>query len=255
MEHAARLVNPEPHEHLLSRAAPGRDHQQTLENFAQITKIERVMRLGRRRKELLRNASKHLHAGVHHRLQKGLELFLEVVQEPAENTRKDSLCALFARWWDIEQTEVTNESRRQFLSTPTRWSTSSADCNIFNVLPEQLLPVVEPTKVQELPQQLHRGLSSIRFPRGHIHIIHENHNLLSIRSSEPRLTLLLQLGLDQNLRLQRCRLRAEVQQNREQPLRLCLSLQRVYRDDTLSDSSLSGKQHRLVYLKIHLQQE
>lgn len=48
----------------------------------------------------------------------------------------------------------------------------------LDLLPEELVPVIETRKVLELTQQLYGRLRAITVKLGHVQVIHKNHQLL-----------------------------------------------------------------------------
>lgn len=53
----------------------------------------------------------------------------------------------------------------------------------LDLLPEELVPVIETRKVLELTQQLYGRLRAITVQLGHVQVIHKNHQLLVSRSA------------------------------------------------------------------------
>lgn len=53
----------------------------------------------------------------------------------------------------------------------------------LNLLPEELVAVVEALEVLKLPQELYRGLRAVRVQLRHVQIVHEHHHVLISRST------------------------------------------------------------------------
>eukprot|EP00982_Pelagococcus_subviridis_P017581 31550-Pelagococcus_subviridis.AAC.14 len=147
------------------------------------------------------------------------------------------------------------ETRGDLLASAARGRARGDQSRVLDVLPVQLLAVVEPAEVLELPQELHGRLRAVRLPRGHVHVVDEENDFFIRRSAEFRLSLLLELGLDQQLRVVRGRLRAEVDDDVHETFLFLRSLQVVGDDDRLPNPGAADEEQALVYFEARLQQK
>mmetsp|Transcript_2469 Transcript_2469/g.8769 ORF Transcript_2469/g.8769 Transcript_2469/m.8769 type:complete len:274 (-) Transcript_2469:1012-1833(-) len=110
-------------------------------------------------------------------------------------------------------------------------------------------------EVLQLAQELHGGLRAVGLLLRHVHVVHEQHHLLARRCAEARLALLVELGLDQELRVLRWRLRGEVDDDGHDVLVLLSVSQPVGDDDALAHASEACEEHRALHLHKLLQDE
>lgn len=115
--------------------------------------------------------------------------------------------------WDVDDVEMTHESRCELSSSS--WRSSSANKPIVvDYLFEVFGSVIYEAAVNELPEQLNRWLSSIGLDHGHVDVIDEDQTLLASICSDAFLSsFLLEFRLDHLLEFQgRCLCR-EVENN------------------------------------------
>mmetsp|Transcript_23011 Transcript_23011/g.55073 ORF Transcript_23011/g.55073 Transcript_23011/m.55073 type:complete len:219 (-) Transcript_23011:287-943(-) len=202
---------PELGHHLAARAVCRADHEHPLEDLAQIPQVEGVMALSRGRQELLADALIALEGAIHDSLDHALVLRGEpVTEESREDGRENGLDHIVARRRNTEHGEVPEESWGHLLSATPRGCAGRTQSGLLDVLPEKLLPVIEALEVLELPQKLYGRLSSVSLTGRHVHVIHKEDYLFANRSSQTSLAFLLELALNEQLRVHSLRLCAEV---------------------------------------------
>ena len=148
------------------------------------------------------------------------------------------------------------EETRGHLLPPAAWGRAGAhQRGILDILPEELLAVVEAAEILVLPQELDWGLGTVRLPRRHVDVVDEEHDLLVGRRAEPSLALLLELGFDEQLGVLRGRLRREVEDDVDQIPGLLDSREVVGDDDRLAHARAAGEQQGLVHVQTRLEKE
>ena len=70
--------------------------------------------------------------------------------------------------WDAKHREMADESRGHVIATAARWSTRRANRNVLQLLPEELLAVVDSSEILKLAQQLDGRLGTVRIQLGHV---------------------------------------------------------------------------------------
>ena len=127
------------------------------------------------------------------------ELGGEACKEAVDNGLENFLHHGVLGHGDAELAKVADKTWRDFLPPPARGGAGGSEGEVLDVLPEELLAVVESLEVHELPEELHRGLGSVLLAGWHVHVVHEHHKLLPRGRPEFGLALFLQLGLNQQL--------------------------------------------------------
>ena len=258
VEHAHGLVHPQARHDVPGLTLIRGDEQHALQHLGQVAQVERVVRLGGRRQELLGHAAVHLHRRVNH----GLDALREVArepardrQEPAVDAAQDGLHARVGRWRDVQHVEVPEEARRHLLPPAAGRRARTNQRGVLDVLPEELLAVVEAPEVLELPQELDGRLRAVRLARGHVDVVHEEHDLFVRGRAELGLAFFLQLRLDQELRVVRRGLRREVDHHRHQVLLLGVLREVIHDDHALAHARPAGQKQALVHLEAPLEQK
>ena len=214
VEDALALVHPQARKHVGGGTLARADHEHALKDLADVAQVEGVVELGGRGQQLLADLAIHLDGGAHHAAAHALHLGLELGrQEAAKDALEDERESRVRSGRNAHDVEVAREAGRHHGPTTAGGRGRHEEQHVGDVLPEELVAVVEALEVQKLSQQLDGRLCAVRFNRGHVYVVDEHHHLLARGRAQQVLPLLLQLALDTHLRHVRARLRREVHKN------------------------------------------
>mmetsp|Transcript_6913 Transcript_6913/g.16623 ORF Transcript_6913/g.16623 Transcript_6913/m.16623 type:complete len:1317 (-) Transcript_6913:1319-5269(-) len=217
VEDALDLVDAELAEVVRTLYLPLVNHEHTLKHLADVTQVERVVKLGGRRQELGRDAVVHLDGASHKALGHLLDLGVKLLEESLENRCEDERHGLVRGRWHAQHREVAREARRDLGAAAARRRGAGEHDRVDDVLPEELVAVVEALEVEELAEQLDRRLGAVGLSERHVHVIDEDQNRATSRRAEQRLALLLELALDGGLRDERRGLGRVAEEQGQQP--------------------------------------
>mmetsp|Transcript_1957 Transcript_1957/g.4404 ORF Transcript_1957/g.4404 Transcript_1957/m.4404 type:complete len:492 (+) Transcript_1957:1679-3154(+) len=191
--------------------------QDPLEDLGQVSEVESVVTLSRRREHLRRDSLVDVDARVDRRLGKRLDVRREHRKVPVEDGEEDDEENGAGGRGDGEHREVPEEPVSHYVASSSRGPTGCDQNHVDDVVPVELLPVVKASKrtvvlqrVCHLPQQLDRGLSPVLLPCRHVDVINEADELLVHRRPHHSLPLLLETKFQHLLRARARRLRGEV---------------------------------------------
>ena len=259
VEHAEALVRPELGQRVERLALLRHDHEHALEDLAHVAQVEGVVRLDGRRLHGLARAVEHLDGRGHDLLGRALDVLGEDGGEAREDGAEDALQHLLGGRRDAEHVEVAREARRHDGAAAARRRGRAHDDRVRHVLPEELLPVVEALVIRVLAQQLDGRLRAVGLDEGHVHVVHVDDDALARRRAELRLLLLLELALDGHLRVERGRLRAEVDEDGHDGHAALVvgrggAVQEVLHDDRLARARHAREEDRVELRELRLQQ-
>eukprot|EP00968_Pinguiococcus_pyrenoidosus_P021236 scaffold2724_cov260-Pinguiococcus_pyrenoidosus.AAC.23 len=202
VEDPLALVAPELHEALRRVAAGLGDHQNPLENLRDVA-------------QLLRDPPKDLDRRRDHGRHRVSDACVKLAHrgEAREDAREDPGHDLRTGRRHAEHVEMPDEARRHLVPPALWWRRAGKKVGVLDVLPEELISVVEALEVQKLPQQLYRRLCTVFLHLGHVDVVHEDDDLSAGGCPQEVLAFLLQLALDGGLRHEGRRLRGEVDEH------------------------------------------
>lgn len=119
------------------------------------------MALGRGRQQLARDPLVDLHRRRHQGLRQIFQGRNDRLQEAPEDGLEDAVEGAGGQRREPNHREVPQQARGNLVPTPAGGSARSDEDDVLDALEEQLLGVVEPTRVYRLPEQLVGGLGAI----------------------------------------------------------------------------------------------
>lgn len=148
------LVRPEPEEDLLVWDLGWLGHQESLEDFRDVSEIEEVVEFRRYGQQVLVDLVVHVNRGVHRRPRAfdGVGVELVPSQECLQDGGEDGLQGLVAGVGDVDDVEMPHEPGRE-VSSPSTWRSSGADeAVVIEFDLEELASLVNVASVDELPE-------------------------------------------------------------------------------------------------------
>mmetsp|Transcript_74192 Transcript_74192/g.176934 ORF Transcript_74192/g.176934 Transcript_74192/m.176934 type:complete len:776 (-) Transcript_74192:1206-3533(-) len=254
-EDAVRFVGPAPRQvvgglHGLL-VAPA-DAQMDL---GQVPEVEGVVTLGGRRQHFGRHVLVELDRGLHHCVGGSRHSSGKFPEEPLHDALEDPLQTLLLKGCDENQVEVALVAARQKGPACTRRAHGANEDQVHQVPELGALPIVPTTGVHPLPQQLDGRLRVVLLLGRHVHVVDEQEALLSKGWAIRSLLALVQLAIDDILRLVCRRLRAEGERDDCIPLFVEALQQFLLNDHRLASARQAGEQDVVFAGHQGLQQE
>mmetsp|Transcript_21643 Transcript_21643/g.60151 ORF Transcript_21643/g.60151 Transcript_21643/m.60151 type:complete len:1518 (+) Transcript_21643:2277-6830(+) len=222
LKYTLALVRPDLDEVVHLRKRLARALADTLEDLGDVSHVERVVGLRRRRQHLLQDRVVHLQRGGDGGRSRPGDVSGHDGQELVDHGGEDPVEALVVEWRDEDQVEVAGVPVRDVVLASPWWTHGREHVDVDQVAELPALPVVPPVAEgsldEHLPQDLDRGLRTVRLLEGHVQIVDEDEHLLPGRGAEGALLLLVQLAVDHVLRLVRCGLRRKGEGDRAEEI-------------------------------------
>mmetsp|Transcript_23994 Transcript_23994/g.78049 ORF Transcript_23994/g.78049 Transcript_23994/m.78049 type:complete len:383 (+) Transcript_23994:1924-3072(+) len=202
MEHAERLMRPNPRQHLcvLNRHA---HHRHALEHLGQVTHVEGVVRLGRRRQELVADRIVNLERRLDNRGALGDDVVVQLraLAPPVHDGLVHERERFVVELGNAHHVEVAQVTGRDGVASAARRAHRRDELEIHERA-ERLVGPVEPARVVlVLAQNLHGRLGAVGFKRRHVEIVDEHHAVHAERGTVDALPALVELRVDDVLDL------------------------------------------------------
>ena len=201
-------MRPEHRERLLIRDLVRPHHEHALHDLGHVAQVERVVRLGRDRLELIEHREVDLDRRLDDWLGQRHDVRVAVDRERSlDDLREDALHRIARRLRHGDDRVVAYVARRERHLAAARRAACAARGHAHDVLKEELLAVVETLEVEELTDELDGRRRAILLEGWHVDVVNEHDEPLARRWAEERLLELVELGLDRLLCLARLGLR------------------------------------------------
>mmetsp|Transcript_37405 Transcript_37405/g.96744 ORF Transcript_37405/g.96744 Transcript_37405/m.96744 type:complete len:566 (-) Transcript_37405:572-2269(-) len=222
LEDALTLMQPDLAEILDLRQRLARALADALEDLGNIAHVEGIVRLGGRRKHFLQHGGVHLQGGRHSSGRVAGDIAGHRRQELGHHGGEDAVQALLVERVHEDQVEVARVAVSDVILAATRRAHRSqhADVNEVAELPAlAIVPAVaEGRQDEHLTQDLDRRLGPILLLERHVEVINEDQHLFARRWAKGALLPLVELAVDDILRLVRGRLCRECERDGAVPI-------------------------------------
>mmetsp|Transcript_66951 Transcript_66951/g.173575 ORF Transcript_66951/g.173575 Transcript_66951/m.173575 type:complete len:281 (+) Transcript_66951:5884-6726(+) len=193
------------------------------------------------RQEILLDREEHVDCRFHNWLGELLQRRPHHAQPATQNARQDSTHRLSGQSWGPHHAEVADEAWRDDHPAAARRAASRDPLAIGDILPKELLLVVETAVIDDLAQQLDGGLGTVVLQHGHVHVVDEDEHRGAWRCSKQVFPLPLQAVLEHVHHVGAARLGAEIRRRCGVALAGCV--QELLDDDGLAHAGLARNQH------------
>mmetsp|Transcript_2367 Transcript_2367/g.7837 ORF Transcript_2367/g.7837 Transcript_2367/m.7837 type:complete len:1218 (-) Transcript_2367:3636-7289(-) len=252
---AVALVAPQPDDGVLGVVRDLLRLHHALHHPRDVAQVEGVVRFGRDGLKVAQHSQVQVDRALDDGLGQPHDVRLAVEPEmAAHDGREDALHGVRRRLRHHHHRVVPHVARRERVAAATGGAARAALDHVGHLLPKELLPVVEATLVEELPEQLNRRRGAVLLECRHVDVVDKHDHPLARRRAEQRLLALVQLRLDRLLRAARRRLGREGDGQRRPAAAIHHPVDEVGDDDRLADSRVAGEEHRLSHLERALQQ-
>ena len=250
VEDAEELVRPEEHQvgWLLEVLLAREEH--ALHDARKVAQVEGVVRLGGRGEQVEHRCLVHVHRGRDDGGRELEEAHVELLlgEPPVEDRLEDSLHRGVVEGRVRDDVEVAHVARRDRVAPAAGRAHGRDEREVDQLAEDELLAVVPAAVVHPLAQDLNGRLRAVRFERGHVEIIDEDDGALADRRAEDALLALIELGVDDVLRLVAVRLRREVDED-ARPF-LCIEREdELLHVGRLARAGRAHEEHRLIRLE------
>mmetsp|Transcript_53894 Transcript_53894/g.129885 ORF Transcript_53894/g.129885 Transcript_53894/m.129885 type:complete len:508 (+) Transcript_53894:1582-3105(+) len=214
--HPQTLMDPHTAHGRGVRNAPRVRHQNALQYLAQITQVEGVVRLRRRRQQVVDDRRVHAHTGCHDGIRRRPDALVERPQEVVQDGAEDEGHRLIVHLCVVDHVEVAEETGRHRVASAAGRTKGRQQDAVDDTPEHTLLAVIPALVIAPLPQQLDRRLRKVLLALRHVQVVNEDDVLAASDRTIDTTSTLLQLAVDGVLGLVRTGLRRERDGHRDE---------------------------------------